>query len=59
MKLKLKDKNVFVPSFDSYCGLATEEWVKLNTGGTVDLKYMPQKLEKYVEKVKPKKEKDK
>jgi len=58
MKIKLKNKTNYIPSFDSYCGLDTEDWIKLNGGKTIEIKHIPEKLEDYVKEVKPKKEKE-
>ena len=54
MKYKAKKP---IPSSDSYKGLRTVDWEKLNHGGEVELKKVPDFAKPYLEKVK-KKDKD-
>ena len=54
-KYKLKDKKKPLPPSDSYCGLPTEDWEKLNAGGSVSLSDVPIFAEEYL--IKEKKEK--
>ena len=50
MKVKLKDKKL--SRWDSYCGLNTDDWEKLNAGETVSIDKIPKFAIPYLEKLK-------
>ena len=52
MKYKLKDKPM--DRWDSYKGLGFKNWEKLNNGGIVELKEVPELAKKYLIKFKEK-----
>ena len=52
MKYKLKDKKKLLPRWDSWCGLGFKVWEKLNNGGIVELKKVPELAKEYLKKEK-------
>ena len=52
MKVKLKNKEIKMPMWDSYCGLNTDDWEKLNAGETVSIDKIPKFAIPYLEKLK-------
>mgnify|MGYP001251643715 FL=1 len=54
MKVVIKDLKKPIPMWDSYSGLHTEDWRKLNKGEVVDLKEIPELAQEYVKQSKSK-----
>ena len=45
MKVKLKDSNVGLPNCWKECGCSFDDWQKLQEGGEVELKSLPESIE--------------
>ena len=60
MKIKRKDKNTVIPITNCYCGLKTEQWVRLNSGKTITVDKVKSSLVDFIVEIedKPKKEKE-
>ena len=54
MKVVIKDLKKPIPIWDSYSGLDTEDWRKLNKGEVVELKEIPELVQEYVKQSKSK-----
>lgn len=54
MKVKLKDKNKKMNRWNSFGGLNTKIWEKLNVGETVEIDIIPKPALAYLETVKKK-----
>ena len=54
MKVVIKDLKKPIPMWDSYSGLHTEDWRKLNKGEVVELKEIPELALEYVKQSKSK-----
>ena len=54
MKVVIKDLKKPIPIWDSYSGLDTEDWRKLNKGEVVELKEIPELVQEYVKQPRPK-----
>ena len=57
MKYKVK-KDVIIPREDSFSGLETSDFHKLNDGKTVELDFLPKVAEPFLEAVGKEKKKD-
>tara|TARA_Y100000310_G_scaffold178222_1_gene178203 strand:- start:231 stop:410 length:180 start_codon:yes stop_codon:yes gene_type:complete len=49
MKIKLKEGKL--PNIWKQCGVSLEEWDKLHSGGTIEVKSLPELIENLVEVV--------
>ena len=57
MKIKLKKSNL--PNIWKQCGVSLEEWNKLHSGNTIEVKSVPESIEPLVEVIaSPKKKKE-
>ena len=56
MKIKLKEGSL--PNIWKQCGVSFEEWNKLHSGETIEVKSVPESIEHLVEVVSTKKKKE-
>tara|TARA_Y100001973_G_scaffold103816_1_gene171960 strand:- start:450 stop:626 length:177 start_codon:yes stop_codon:yes gene_type:complete len=56
MKIKLKEGSL--PNIWKQCGASLEDWNKLHSGETIEVKSIPESIEHLVEKVSTKKKKE-
>ena len=57
MKIKLKEGSL--PNIWKQCGASLEDWNKLHSGGTIEVKSVPESIKDLVEKVSTKKKESK